>query len=269
VQAALDTPVGSRTPAQTALIAANQETISQAAASDGRWQDALKDRMVDDLWQVPEFRMHCRPFAAPSAGPQPGLVIRFSSVIEPGQNFFGRPLGAGDHAYSSANFATRIATAGVFLDGYSEAGLAATPRAYLIPVGTDYFRVSTATNPFTRGWSVKDTRVPTPFVMNQSQMSAPGFIPSLDGIDGSYGEVRRHADFRVYHGDNLNADGDLDVDDDEQSTRLIARSIWNSEWLLIIPGAGLYGDATTGLERFADHVSDIKLNFKTYSHNGQ
>jgi leucyl aminopeptidase (aminopeptidase T) len=269
VQAALDTPVGSRSPAQTALIAASQETISQAAASDGRWQDALKDRMVDDLWQVPEFRMHCRPFAAPSAGPQPGLVIRFSSVIEPGQNFFGRPLGAGDHAYSSANFATRIATAGVFLDGYSEAGLAATPRAYLIPVGTDYFRVSTATNPFTRGWSVKDTRVPTPFVMNQSQMSAPGFIPSLDGIDGSYGEVRRHADFRVYHGDNLNADGDLDVDDDEQSTRLIARSIWNSEWLLIIPGAGLYGDATTGLERFADHVSDIKLNFKTYSHNGQ
>jgi len=49
----------------------------------------------------------------------------------------------------------------------------------------------------------------------------------------------------------------------------MARSIWNSQWVLIIPGAGLYYDAAEGVKRFTDTVSDIKLNFKTYSHNGQ
>jgi hypothetical protein len=244
-------------------------TAGGTASSDARWEDGLKARIVPDLWQLPEFRQHCRPFADPVAGPQPGLVIRFSSTIEPGMNFFGRPLAAGDHAYSSSQFATRIATAGVQLEGYPATELAATPRGYLIPIGTDYFRVSTSTNPVTRMWTVRETRIPVPFTMNQSQIMSPGYIPSLDGVDGAYNELRRHADFRMYHGNDLNPDGDLDVDDDEQSTRLIARSIWNSDWLLIIPGAGLHGDPNYGLNQFAEKVSDIKLNFKTYSHNGQ
>ena len=116
---------------------------------------------------------------------------------------------------------------------------------------------------------MRDTRIPTPFTLNQAQITAPGFIPSVDGIDGSYGELRHHADFRMFHGADLDGEGNLSVDDDNQSTRLIARSIWNSEWLLIIPGAGLYADPKEGLKRFAEQVSDIKLNFKTYSHNGQ
>ena len=74
-------------------------------------------------------------------------MIRFRSTIEPGLNFFGRPLAAGDHAYSSANFATRIATAGVFLDNYPDHLLATTPRAYLVPIGNDYFRISTSPIP--------------------------------------------------------------------------------------------------------------------------
>lgn len=232
-------------------------------ASDARWTDALKARIVDDLNSVPEFRNYCRPFADPSAGAQPGMLIRFSTTIEPGKNFFGRPLAAGDHAYSSAAFATRIATAGVYLDNYEDAELATTPRAYLVPVGTDYFRVSTSTQPVTRAWSVRESRIPTPFVINASQLQSPGFIPLLDGSDGRFGEIRRHSDFRMYH------EPELDLDDDEQGTRLIARSIWNSEWILVIPGAGLHADAMQGLTQFAENVSDIKLTFKTYSHNGQ
>ena len=276
IQAALDLPLAERTPAQIRLLEADEtrDAIGRAPASNARWVEALKANSVDDLWQVPEFRQHCRPFASPTnaAGAhvkQPGLVLRFSTAIEPGLNFFGRPLAGGDHAYSSSNFATRIATAGILLEGYPEADLAATPRAYLIPVGTDYFRVSTATFPVTRQWTVHDTRIPIPFTMNQSALTSPGFIPNLDGIDGTYGEVRRHADFRIYHDSDLNSDGDLDVDDDNQSTRLIARSIWNSEWVLVIPGAGLYGDASVGLTKFCESVSDIQLTFKTYSHNGQ
>ena len=234
-----------------------------AAESDVRWVDSLKARMVDDLWLVPEFKQHCRPFASRLDGAQPGLVIRFRSCIEPGLNFFGRSLAEGDHAYSSANYTTKIAAAGVFLDGYDTAGLATTPRAYLIPLGTDYLRVSTGNDPITRMWSVHDTRIPTPFVINQTNLTTPGFIPSLDGLDGRFFEPRRHADFRMYHipGQALQAN--------EQSTRLIGRSVWNSEWMLIIPGAGLHGDPDYGLKQFTEHVSDLKLTLKTYSHNGQ
>ena len=34
-------------------------------------------------------------------------------------------------------------------------------------------------------------------------------------------------------------------------------------------GAGLYYDGAEGVKRFSETVSDITLNFKTYSHNGQ
>jgi hypothetical protein len=272
IQAALDTPVASRSPEQVALIADNQDAINEAAASNQRWQDTLKSTVVEDLWAVPEYRQHCRPITVPSAGKQPGLVIRFSSTIGAGQNFFGRPLTAGDHAYSTSQFSTRIAAAGILLADYQNSGaqgLASTPRAYLVPVGTDYCLVSTADFPTIRSWSVKDARVPTPYVINQSQMNSPSFIPRIDGIDGTYGEVRRHADFRMFHGADLNADGDLEVEDENNSTRLMARSIWNSQWVLIIPGSGLYYDPAEGVKRFTETVSDIKLNFKTYSHNGQ
>jgi hypothetical protein len=238
------------------------------AESDQRWETLLKARKVDNLWDVPEFQRHCRPFANRADGDQPGIVIRFRTAIEPGLNFFGQPLAAGDHAYSSSSFATRVGTAGIYLDDYPDSGsmgLATTPRAYLVPIGNDYLRLSTGDESGVRTWSVHDTRIPTPFTLNTSNLTSPGFIPSMDGLDGAFGSPRRHADFRIYHG-NVDLNG---LNDNEQSTRLVGRSIWNSEWLLVIPGAGLHADPDFGLDQFAENVSDIKLTFKTYSHNGQ
>ena len=236
------------------------------AASDDRWVDALKARIVPDLNQVPEFVRYCRPFATGSTGAQPGLVIRFSTSIEPGMNVFGRPMLAGDHSYSSANFATKIRGFGVWLDNYNAAGLATTPRAYLVPIGNDYLRESSAPNPFTRVWSVNEQRIPTPFVINQSAITAPGYIPTLNGVDGAYGELRRHGDFRMYH-DN----GSPEADDSELvfNSRLVGRSVWNSEWMLVIPGAGLHANPLTGVTRLAETIGDIRLHFQTYSHQGQ
>lgn len=70
----------------------------------------------------------------------------------------------------------------------------------------------------------------------------------------------------MYH-DN----GDPEPDDSEtiSSNRLVSRSVWNSQWLLIIPGAGLDADPMAGLTRLAENISDIKLYFLTYSHQGQ
>lgn len=235
-------------------------------ASDDRWKDAIKARIVPDLNQMPEFVRHCRPFAASTSGPQPGIVIRFGTRIEPGLNFFGLPLAAGDHNYSSANFATKVRGFGVWLENYNAAGLSTSPRAYMVPVGNDYLRASSSDAPLTRMWNVQEQRIPTPFVINRSNLIAPGYVPTLDGLDGTFGQLRRHGDFRMYH-DN----GDPEADDSELilDSRLIGRSVWNSEWMLVIPGAGLHVDPLTGLTKLADTVSDIKLHFKTYSHQGQ
>ncbi|MCF7675315.1 MAG: hypothetical protein K9M97_08215 [Akkermansiaceae bacterium] len=237
-----------------------------AAASDDRWKDAIKARIVPDLAKVPEFVRYCRPFAAPEEGPQPGIVIRFGSHINNGVNFFGNTLVAGDHNYSTANFATKVRGFGVWLENYNAAGLSTSPRAYMVPVGNDYLRTSSSDQPLTRVWNVQEQRIPTPFVINPGNLTAPGYIPTLNGVDGGFGQLRRHGDFRMYH-DN----GDPAADDSELilDSRLIGRSVWNSEWMLIIPGAGLHTDPVTGLTKLADTVSDIKLHFKTYSHQGQ
>jgi hypothetical protein len=252
---AFDTPAAQRTAAQLALVAANPD----APASRARWRDALKARLVPDLNQLPEFVTHCRPLGS---GAQPGLVLRFPTSIEAGRNFFGLQLAPGDHGFSLANFATKIQTLGVQLENYGPAGLAATPRAYLVPVGNDYMRTSTNALPVVRAWSVVERRLPVPFTINSNNLSSPGFIPTLDGTDGTFGATRRHGDFRLYY------------DGDEEQTltanvRLIGRSVWNSEWMLIIPGVNLHHDAESGLDAFTESVSDIKLHILTYSHSGQ
>lgn len=236
------------------------------AASDDRWKDLLKARIIPDLRQMPEFVRYCRPFSTDEEGPQPGIVIRFSSTIENGRNFFGNTLAAGDHAYSTANFANKIRGFGVWLENYNEAGLSTTPRAYLVPIGNDFLRTSSSNGSATRSFSIVEQRIPTPFVINQGNISAPGYIPTLNGVDGGFGQLRRHGDFRVYHDE-----GDDDANDDELqlSTRLISRSVWNSDWMLVIPGAGLDADPMTGLNKLTDTIGDIRLQFSTYSHQGQ
>jgi hypothetical protein len=53
-----------------------------------------------------------------------------------------------------------------------------------------------------------------------------------------------------------------------QSSRLVGRSVWNTQWKLVIPAYGLLNDEQTGLTRFAASVDDIKLFVRTYSNSG-
>ena len=78
------------------------------------------------------------------------------------------------------------------------------------------------------------------------------------------GRPRKFSSFRAYH------DGTDAIDDDELvfDNRLVGRSVWNTEWVLIIPGLTLNADPDEGLRRFIQQVSDIKLVFKTYGYRG-
>ena len=51
-------------------------------------------------------------------------------------------------------------------------------------------------------------------------------------------------------------------------SRLIGRSVWNTRWLLIIPGGTLQADPNEGLRLFINGVSDIQIFFKTYAYSG-
>src|SRR5438045_3859510 len=104
--------------------------ISGNDTSDSLWRDELKKNIVPDLWAIPEFRRYCRPFAPESAGPQPGLVIRFPTTVTFGLNFFAWPLGGGDNSYDPTLFATKVRSAGVWFENYTATGLSQTPRVY-------------------------------------------------------------------------------------------------------------------------------------------
>jgi hypothetical protein len=225
---------------------------------------------VENLWDVPEFRNYCRPFdSMPEDGIEPGLVIRFGTDIKAGKNFFGHLLSGGDHTYDPSVYATKIRAAGVWFSDYRseslEDDLPEAPRIYLLPTGMDMLSVSASSDPnLVRYWNVVDQKIPIPLPAISSELDQSDWVPIFDSLNGVYGESRRFSSFRAYH------DGADEVNDEEMiyNSRLVGRSVRNTQWVLIIPGRTLNSDPEVGLNRFIEQVSDIKLVFDTYGYSG-
>jgi len=237
--------------------------IKADAASNADWREVLKDHMVDDLWKIPEFRRYCRPFAPESAGAQPGIVIRFPTTVTYGKNFFGWPLSGGDSAYSTSNFSTRVRSVGLWFQNYNNAGLSSTPRVYLVPTGADILRSPTGNGFDTREWQVQDQKLPVPFPIGDTDLKNPSFIPVNDSLSDELSAIRRVSDFRAYP-----YSGAFDPSQATTDSRLIGRSVWNSQWMLIIPGSTLLFNKDVGLNTFINSVDDIKMFFQTYAYSG-
>jgi hypothetical protein len=231
-------------------------------SADANWRSKLQQAMVTNLWAVPEFLRYCRPFAPQSAGPQPGIVLHFSSTITAGQNFFGRPLGPLDSSYDPSQYSTRVRSVGVWFSNYDSNNLSATPYVYLIPTGADLLRSPKDTSLAFRSWQVVDQSIPVPFPISSSDLDNPDWIPGVNAQAGNLVDIRRHSAFEAFQ------DGTFDASQFTTSTRLVGRSVANTQWVLIIPGAYLLGDPAAGLNDFINKVSDIKLYFQTYSASG-
>lgn len=239
---------------------------------DSVWQQTMQNPQYykADLWQVPEFRRYCRPFAAESAGPQPGLVIPLSTKIVSGLNFFGWPLGGGDSAYDPSVYATRVLSVGVAFAGYDTVNLTRTPHVYLIPAGTDIMTVPNSPDFDLRLWNVKDQVIPIPYPATTANLGSPTWKPFLDTVnspDGSLGDIRKFSSFRATGFDSVDP-ADIDISTLTYDSRLVGRSAWNTKWLLIIPGATLNADPATGLNGFINSVKDIQLIINTYGFSG-
>lgn len=264
-------PKGATQPVATST---NSQFPSPGKDSDTLWQQTLQNGRVSDLWQVPEYRYLCRPFspesdASGTHNPEPGLVLRFGSQITAGFNFFGKPLSGGDHIYDPSQYTTKIQSVGIWLADYLSSSvlsdLPATPRLYLIPAGVDIMGVPNSPDPSkVRIWKVLDQRIPVPIPAGSAQFDSVNYIPLLDSLNGRFGEARKYSTLRAYH------DGTDVVNMDELvlDTRLVGRSIWNTGWILIVPGRMLNADPNLGLDRFIAQVSDIRIVFRTYGISG-
>ncbi len=258
--------------------------IHPGPQGNAQWRQLLANHVVPDILKVPEFQRYCIP-PTPTELEEPGIVIPFSTTINFGQNFFSWPLSGdadvgtdwgGDSAYDSTNFATKIRSVGVWFSNYDNVGpgMSNTPRVYLIPVGNDRMRSPSGAGGALREYKIFDQALPVPFPLGPGDIGGADWIPSVDGQIGSFGAIRRYPSFRAYHDS-----GNFDPAETIQDSRLIGRSVWNTEWLLIIPAGTLHSDRAEGIARFiegpeidgartGDGVYDISLFFQTYAYSG-
>lgn len=269
--------------------------ILPGEAGADNWKDILQSYWRADIMTDPDVRRHAMQ-PDPDGFPVPGLVIPFGSTIATGRNFFGQPLLPGDSAFSPTSFATKIHSVGVALPGYvgmtdpatnssdiqfgggdspddpqapwlHPDGLAATPYVYLIPTGVDSMRSPPLGDSGTvRTWRVSDVTVPLPFNIGASQFSTLQWWQSSDFLTEEMFSVRKHQAFRPVSDASVFG---YDLSPSQfTNSRLIGRSVWNSEWKLVIPGTALLDDPDEGLRRLIRTLQDIQLHFVTYSYAG-
>jgi hypothetical protein len=256
-------------------IAANVEANLSNASSDEAWQQTLEQHIVPNVMSDPQVAAYCRGLKKADGSAVPGFIIPFSTTVEDGKNFFGLDLAAGDHAYSQSNFATKIAAVGVALPGYvgmasgestAPGALSATPYAYLIPCGNDFMRTPMGDTGDIRSWQVVDQALPLPYNLGASDFNTTQFFGPNDTFAERPWVIRKHQAFRMVADPSLYEDGSLPTV--FTNTRLIGRSVWNSQWKIVIPAITLLNNEQTGLNNFAAKVQDIQLFLRTYSNSG-
>ncbi len=290
--------------AYTTTVSKRTEHLRILPGSDGdtAWQDVLHRARMDNILEDADVRRFCLQVDPGNGLPVPGIVLTFSTTIADGLNLFGEPLAAGDSAFSPSAFATKIFAVGAAFEGYRGMGtppangsavgdaggvspdepgswfldpdaLAATPYVYLIPVGVDSMRTPPLGDASRiRTWNVEDLAIPLPFNLGASAFSERGVFQAGDTLSEPLFTRRKHQAFRpVPSADYFNLDiyygGDL-LRSQYTNNRLIGRSVWNSQWKLVIPGRTLLNNPHEGLDRFIRTVKDIKLHFVTYSYSG-
>jgi hypothetical protein len=138
-----------------------------------------------------------------------------------------------------------------------------------VPAGADIMRSPSGNNLEIREWRVVDQKIPVPFPIGFSSLNNPSWIPINDSLSDTFADVRRFSSFRAFHDSGSSVPEETIIAQETiTDSRLIGRSVWNTDWMLIIPGGTFLFDADEGLEKFIDSVSDIKIFFQTYAYSG-
>jgi len=254
-------------------------------ADDDAWRQTLEQHFVTNVMTDSDVATYCRNIKKPDGTPVPGIVIPFSTAILHAKNFFGLDLAAGDHAYTPSSFATKINSVGIALPGYvgmdsyaagnmgsgapasgATNALSATPYCYLIPCGQDFMLAPPLGDTNTlRTWTVHDQALPLPYNLGATAFNSTQFFNANGTLSEQPWILRKHQAFRpvadptFFYGS---------VPAEFTNTRLIGRSVWNSQWKIVIPAYTLLSNEQTALDRFAASVKDVQLFLRTYSHSG-
>jgi len=258
--------------------------IGNASTNTTVWQQTLQRALVNNIWDIPEFQRYCRPLQAePANAHEPAIVINFPSEIIAQDNFFGWPAGGGDSAYNASVYSTKILSVGIWFSSYDSSanGLVQYPSAWLVPIGEDVVRAAGANDFSYRHWKVFDQKIPVP---NDFLGSPPNFsinwIPINFSLNGQFGAVGGQREYSAIDATSESQSIPLDTAHIQTDSGLIGRSVWNTHWMLIIPGVSLLGsNPDEGLQRFiagarvngqrtGNGVTDIKIYFQTYSYSG-
>lgn len=239
--------------------------IPNTPSFDADWRAKLESFREVDLNTMQEYNLFALPLQGGPAT-NPALVIEFSTFVQAGHNFFGLPS-TGDETLPSDRFAIKIHEYGVRFADYPGAPLNNQVNVYLIPVGADTLRVPQCPDAPIRVWQLIDQTLPIPLILGDEYFDTPSWQPwdALDG--GAAALVQRRLIPTV-------AACPASEPFCDSSVKLTGRSIWNSRWMLIIPGSELEGaDPVDGIDVFIGDannpgVSDIKLLFTSYGYSG-
>ncbi len=287
----------------TASLRTENYRILPGTDGDSNWADKLRRSRMNNLLDDQDVQRYCLQINPGDGSPVPGIVIPFSTTVAPGRNIFGQVLAGGDHRFSQTSFATKIFAVGVAFEGYKgmdDPGangnavgvgggsspsdpsvgflnpdfLAANPDVYLIPVGVDSMRSPPlGDSSEIRTWTVADVAIPVPFNIGGSDFSSKPLWQSAQSLTEPLFGERKHQAFRPVASASAFAGNVFSVSIPLQrsqytNSRLIGRSVWNSQWKIVIPGTSLLNDPNDGLDRFIRTVKDVKLYFQTYSYSG-
>lgn len=287
-------------PIDHRLLPHREEGILPGADGDTNWRDVLHRARKANILEDADVRRFCWRWIRVTACRCQESSWMFSTTVADKLNVFGQPLAAGDHAFSVSTFATKLVGVGVALEGYhgmgdpsanedivaaaqgasptdpslwflDPQGLAATPYVYLIPVGVDSMRSPPlGDSSRIRTWECGGPRDPDALQCWWLQFSTKKLYQSADSLLEPLFGIRKHDAFRpvsdiakfelVFYSDSMPRVEFI-------NNRLVGRSVWNSKWKLDL-GSTLSNDPNEGLDRFIRTITDIKINFTTYSYSG-
>lgn len=238
--------------------------IPNSTAFDADWRAALTASVVPDLIVWPIYRQYCQPLQPPRAV-EPAIVIPFETMVASGLNLFGRESN-GDETLPPDRYAIKIDSFNIGLSqSYASPPLNRQVHAYLVPTGADVMRVPTDGS--IREWNVFRQVLAVPFPTSTAELQQPNWMPWDTLIGGASSMAHRHRIPTV-------TGCPITEETCDASFKLTGRSIWNTQWYLIIPGSQLMGeDPDQGIDLFINGeigtgVRDIKLTFDFYGYAG-
>ena len=258
--------------------------VEDFPADDLRFRGFLESRIVDRLEDTPEIQELAQVSVERDYGP--AIVITFATEID-SRNFFGR---GPELPFGNSNFSltrnAKIRTYAIRLDGV-DASLGTDPESgsvfvYLLPTGDSVLREKTnrprIEDELITPWAVVDQFLPPPPLADIADFSRRAYNPwrSAAQAGGNYlNALKRQRD----------SEAQIELGQSEAKTRfnnnLAGRSVWNTRWLLVIPGSQwtsssevseirakllqfIYG--TTGDPSRHVGITDIRFIIRAYSH---